>query len=97
MGLHGLVQSVALLFLYIAEAPTSQETLLWTSTTCYGDRFTFSYADGARSSQETLVWTSTSCHGDRFTFSYADGAGARGSVVVKALCYKPEGRGFETR
>jgi hypothetical protein len=25
------------------------------------------------------------------------GTGARGSVVVKALCYKPEGRGFETR
>jgi hypothetical protein len=25
------------------------------------------------------------------------GVGARGSVVVKALCYKPEGRGFETR
>jgi hypothetical protein len=23
--------------------------------------------------------------------------GARGSVVVKALCYKPEGREFETR
>jgi hypothetical protein len=23
--------------------------------------------------------------------------GARGSVVVKALCYKPECRGFETR
>jgi hypothetical protein len=23
--------------------------------------------------------------------------GARGSVVVKALCYKPEGRAFETR
>jgi hypothetical protein len=23
--------------------------------------------------------------------------GARGNVVVKALCYKPEGRGFETR
>jgi hypothetical protein len=23
--------------------------------------------------------------------------GARGSVVVKALCYKPEGRGFEIR
>jgi hypothetical protein len=22
--------------------------------------------------------------------------GARGSLVVKALCYKPEGRGFET-
>jgi hypothetical protein len=24
------------------------------------------------------------------------GGGARGSVVVKALCYKPEGRGFDT-
>jgi hypothetical protein len=24
-------------------------------------------------------------------------SGARGSVVVKTLCYKPEGRGFETR
>jgi hypothetical protein len=23
--------------------------------------------------------------------------GARSSVVVKALCYKPEGRGFDTR
>jgi hypothetical protein len=23
--------------------------------------------------------------------------GARGSVVVKALCYKPEGRGFDAR
>jgi hypothetical protein len=23
--------------------------------------------------------------------------GALGSVVVKALCYKPEGRGFDTR
>jgi hypothetical protein len=22
--------------------------------------------------------------------------GARGSVVIKTLCYKPEGRGFET-
>jgi hypothetical protein len=22
--------------------------------------------------------------------------GARGSVVVKALCYKPEGRGFDS-
>jgi hypothetical protein len=24
-------------------------------------------------------------------------SGARGSVVVKALCCKPEGRGFDTR
>jgi hypothetical protein len=25
------------------------------------------------------------------------GGGAHGSVVVKTLCYKPEGRGFDTR
>jgi hypothetical protein len=24
-------------------------------------------------------------------------SGALGSIVVKALCYKPEGRGFDTR
>jgi hypothetical protein len=24
-------------------------------------------------------------------------SGARGSMVVNALCYKPEGRGFDTR
>jgi hypothetical protein len=24
-------------------------------------------------------------------------SGARGSVVLEVLCYKPEGRGFETR
>jgi hypothetical protein len=24
-------------------------------------------------------------------------AGVRGSVLIKSLCYKPEGRGFETR
>jgi hypothetical protein len=29
--------------------------------------------------------------------SYSVTWGARGSVVVKALCYKPEGRGFDTR
>jgi hypothetical protein len=28
-------------------------------------------------------------------FQYLIMSGARGSVVVKALCYKPEGRGFE--
>jgi hypothetical protein len=28
---------------------------------------------------------------------YSDALGARGSVVVKALRYKPEGRGFESR
>jgi hypothetical protein len=28
---------------------------------------------------------------------YLTKGGARGSVVVKALCYKPEGRGFDSR
>jgi hypothetical protein len=28
---------------------------------------------------------------------YSRSKGARGCVVVKALCYKPEDRGFETR
>jgi hypothetical protein len=31
------------------------------------------------------------------TVIYLAGAYSRCSVVVKALCYKPEGRGFETR
>jgi hypothetical protein len=31
------------------------------------------------------------------TCSTCSVVGARGSVVVKALCYKPEGRGFDTR
>jgi hypothetical protein len=28
---------------------------------------------------------------------WGSGQGVRGSVVVKALCYKPEGRGFGSR
>jgi hypothetical protein len=32
-----------------------------------------------------------------FTLLYFTKHGARGSVVVKALCYNPEGRGFDTR
>jgi hypothetical protein len=46
-------------------------------------------------------YKSTRCHepeddGQDF---YTDSllCGVRGSVVVKALCYKPEGRGFDTR
>jgi hypothetical protein len=31
-----------------------------------------------------------------FTFVVLISVGARGSVVVKALCYKPGGRGFDT-
>jgi hypothetical protein len=32
-----------------------------------------------------------------FSLPLVDSEGVRGSVVVKALCYKPEGRGFEIR
>jgi hypothetical protein len=32
-----------------------------------------------------------------FTLAYECSTGERGSIVVKALCYKREGRGFETR
>jgi hypothetical protein len=34
---------------------------------------------------------------ESFLLIYEIISGVRGSVVVKALCYKPEGRGFETR
>jgi hypothetical protein len=38
------------------------------------------------------------CYGDNFIFfTFLIVTGTRGSVVVKALCYKPEGRGFDTR
>jgi hypothetical protein len=34
----------------------------------------------------------------QFLYAYSTlSVGARGSVVVKALCYKPEGRGFDSR
>jgi hypothetical protein len=32
-----------------------------------------------------------------YNIAMVEGKGARCSVVVKALCYKPEGRGFDTR
>jgi hypothetical protein len=35
-------------------------------------------------------------NGEVILFLYMT-TGARGSVVVEALCYKPEGRGFDTR
>jgi hypothetical protein len=33
----------------------------------------------------------------KYWSKYCIGAGARGSIVVKALCYKPEGCGFDTQ
>jgi hypothetical protein len=35
--------------------------------------------------------------GSKFSLGYDFAPGARGSVVVKALCYKSEGRGIDTR
>jgi hypothetical protein len=35
--------------------------------------------------------------GLRLTVTLVSRSGARGSVVVNALCYKPEGSGFDTR
>jgi hypothetical protein len=34
---------------------------------------------------------------DIYTHTYIYSMGARGCVVVKAFCYKMEGRGFDTR
>jgi hypothetical protein len=43
-------------FSYADDVHTSKETHVWT-TTCYGDSFTFLYAD-VRTSQEAHVWSS---------------------------------------
>jgi hypothetical protein len=40
MGLHGLLLG-EIYFLYADDVRTSQETLLWVSTACYGESFTF--------------------------------------------------------
>jgi hypothetical protein len=41
------------------------------------------------------VWESECIH--LYFYDLGTNCAARGSVVVKALCYKPEGRGFDTR
>jgi hypothetical protein len=47
-------------------------TILWASTACYGDSFTFSYVDNVRTSQETHLCASTASYGDNVTFLYVD-------------------------
>jgi hypothetical protein len=53
------------------------------------------------SSRELLLLQRQSCKWGEMENKYnknkCNFIGARGSVVVKALCYKPEGRGFDTR
>jgi hypothetical protein len=44
-----------------------------------------------------LFQSRTECHGIEICSLCLTDIGARGSVVVKAPCYKLEGRGFETR
>jgi hypothetical protein len=44
MGLLGLLWG-QLYFLYVVQVRISQETHLWASMACYGDRFTFLYVD----------------------------------------------------
>jgi hypothetical protein len=66
------ITGIALLFLYVDDVHSSQETHLWASTACYGDSFTSLYVYDVHSSQETHLWSSTACYGDTFTFSYVD-------------------------
>jgi hypothetical protein len=42
----------AILYVYVDGVPTSQETHLWASMACFGDSFTFLYADEVHISQE---------------------------------------------
>jgi hypothetical protein len=43
-----------------------------------------------------VQWVSKSCDSNHQIIYNCYKREARGSVVVKALCYKPEGRGFVT-
>jgi hypothetical protein len=47
------MESFALLRVYVDYVRTSQEAHPWAFTVCYGDSFTFLYADDFRKSQET--------------------------------------------
>jgi hypothetical protein len=59
------------LFLYVHDIRTSQETCLWTSTACYGVNITL-YIYYAHTSQERHFWTSKVSYGFSFTFLHVD-------------------------
>jgi hypothetical protein len=59
-----------------------------------GLQFTRTIASGPCQSSHSRVQVPQNSQ-PYLTVSYE--TGARGSVVVKALCYKPEGRGFDSR
>jgi hypothetical protein len=44
--------------------------ILWASTACYGDSFTFLYLADVRTSQETYLCASTACYGHSFDLLY---------------------------
>jgi hypothetical protein len=60
------------LFLYVDDIDTSQETSLWVSMACYGDRITFLYVDDVRTSQEVHIRASTDCTGINLLFFYLE-------------------------
>jgi hypothetical protein len=71
MGLHGLLKGY-LIYLYVDDIHTSQETHIQASTAYYGDSFIFLYVNDVPTSQETRLWAFTACYEDSFTFTYVD-------------------------
>jgi hypothetical protein len=50
-----------------------------------------------RRTKKTNLQRASSLAAQSIFFAFSLQQGARGSVVVKALCYKPEGHGFKSR
>jgi hypothetical protein len=50
------------------------------------------YIQNIKSNHLLVIWKVT----EQLKVILKEAVRARGSVVVKALCYKPEGRGFDT-
>jgi hypothetical protein len=69
MVVHGLLRGIALQF-YMYKMLIPNRKHLWTATACYGDSFTFLYADDVRTSKEIHLWAYTACYGDCFIFLY---------------------------
>jgi hypothetical protein len=67
------------------------EGVAWSAQRIHTAVISVSYTEAATFSPKWHTFTFT------FICVAALPLGARGSVVVKALCYKPDGRGFDTR
>jgi hypothetical protein len=81
-------------FLVFSYAGTP-EYLFYANVISTGD--IIAYRTGSFIVDKTNQSTTLTTHSDMHYFNYVSLNGARGSVVVKALRYKPEGRGFDTR